>query len=204
MESYSDHVVLDLNWTEQDINVDVRESDPASSCQRINPTINLSGAAFASPAKYFLHFLPCEHIKRVVIPAINQHAGANKQSWLALDWSQYLAWIKLYIKRTVITCRDRRVYWQTWNCPYFLNVDFGDYMDMHRLNDITNWHIFSIQMINYLMKIRCIKTAPSLLDLTMIYQDNMASQKATRIELLTLAEEASNTESNVILSIEAL
>ncbi|ORZ18434.1 hypothetical protein BCR42DRAFT_390558 [Absidia repens] len=124
-----DEVVLDLNWVEQDINVDVRESDPMNSFRLINPVIKLSGAAFASPATYFLHFLPCEHIKRV-------------QSWISLDWPEYLTWIMLYIKMTIITCRDRKVYWQKGNCPYYLNFSFGEYMDMHRFDEITNWHVF--------------------------------------------------------------
>lgn len=96
----------------------------------------MNDAAFSSPARYFLHFLPCDHLKNIVIPAINNYAATHVSSWITLHWTEYLTWIMLWINMTVIACRDMSIYWEKSSCPYSLNVDFGDYMEMNRFKAI--------------------------------------------------------------------
>lgn len=141
-DEVNEELIVDLNWREGGVFVDERAANPLSAYRNINPIINMNGAAFASPARYFLHFLPCNHLKSVVIPAINGYASSQLSSWIALDWPEYLTWVMLWIKMTVIACRDMSIYWKKSSCPYSLNVDFGDYMAMSRFKAILKWHIF--------------------------------------------------------------
>lgn len=86
----SEEVVLDENWEEGDATIDERAANPRTAFRGVNLQINLNGFTCASPAKYFLHFLPCDHIQQVVLPALNYHASNNESNWIALDWAKYL------------------------------------------------------------------------------------------------------------------
>lgn len=143
LDETSTPTVVDEYWTLGDISVDERAANPLSAFRNVNPTLNMRDAAFATPAKYFLHFLPVDHLRDVVIPAINREAFLQEPSWTPLDWSEYLNWVMLWIKMTIImACRDKSIYWRKSSCPYYLNVDFGQYMPITRFNLILKWHIF--------------------------------------------------------------
>ncbi|SAL99585.1 hypothetical protein [Absidia glauca] len=51
--------------------IDHRLAHPDTSYQFVNPSLLGLSGAYATPAQFFLHSLPCAHIQRVVIPAIN-------------------------------------------------------------------------------------------------------------------------------------
>ncbi|KAG2194116.1 hypothetical protein INT47_003059 [Mucor saturninus] len=143
-DNESNDETVDLNWEESSISIDQRLARPDPSNQYINPSLlGLSGAG-ATPAQFFLHFLPCDHIQSVVIPAINYHARQLYASWIGLDWLEYLTWIMLLVIMTVVNCHDKRMYWGKSNSPFHLNVDFTEFMEMSRFNDISKLHVFVV------------------------------------------------------------
>lgn len=141
-EEPEEEVILDENWEEGDVTVDERIANPRSAFRAVNPILSMNGYAFATPAKYFLHFLPCDHLKLVVLPALNHHASDNVSNWVAVDWPEYLTWLMLWIMMTVISCRDMDIYWRSGDCPYYLSEDFNDYMEKRRFKAILKWHVF--------------------------------------------------------------
>ncbi|CAO3645524.1 unnamed protein product [Mucor hiemalis] len=84
-EDKEEEVVVDENWEEGDITIDERIANPFSAFRMVDPILDMDGYAYASPAKYFLHFLPCDHLRHVVIPALNYHASDNVAGWVAVD-----------------------------------------------------------------------------------------------------------------------
>lgn len=136
--------ILDLNWVDTTITVDSRLADSSTSFRRINPVLHMDGADNASPARYFLHFLPCEHIQNVVIPAINEHASKHISTWINLTWIEYLTWIMMMVYMTFIDCMDKRTYWHMGIAPNLLTLNFNDFMPMKRFEDIATWHVFVV------------------------------------------------------------
>ncbi|KAG0177799.1 hypothetical protein DFQ28_004134, partial [Apophysomyces sp. BC1034] len=142
-EEQEEEEVVDATWVESAINVDVRLSNPASSYGRSDPyLLNFPGFATASPAAYFLHFLPVDHIQNVVIPAINEHARKQLLSWVDVNYVEYLTWIMLCLIMTVCKFTDRKAYWRKSACPYVLNIDFTEFMEMDRFDSIGQMHVF--------------------------------------------------------------
>ncbi|OAD07539.1 hypothetical protein MUCCIDRAFT_104474 [Mucor lusitanicus CBS 277.49] len=122
LDETSSPTIVDEYRTLGDISVDERAANPRSAFRNVNPTLNMKDAAFATPAKYFLHFLPVDHLRDVVIPAINREAISQEPSWTPLDWNEYLTWVMLWIKMTIIACRDKSICWRKSSCPYYLNM----------------------------------------------------------------------------------
>ncbi|GAA5806093.1 hypothetical protein HPULCUR_011621 [Helicostylum pulchrum] len=109
VENDNEEGIVDENWQQGDALIFERASNPFSSYRLVNPIIDMEGAAFSS-AKYFIHFLPCNHLKSVVIPVISNYATTHVPSWIDLYWPEYLTWVILWITMTVINCRDINVY----------------------------------------------------------------------------------------------
>jgi hypothetical protein len=117
---------------------------PDTSYQFVNPSLLGLSGEYATPAQFFLHFLPCAHIQSVVIPAINLYAHQLDSAWIDLDWAEYLTWIMLLIIMTIVNCQDKKMYWRKSNSPYHINVDFTKFMTMERFNDISQLHVFVV------------------------------------------------------------
>lgn len=68
-------------------------------------SFKLRNKSTATPADYFLYFLPTEFIKDVIIPNINTHASNISVNWVGLTYLEYLTWIALFMNMTVFfTC----------------------------------------------------------------------------------------------------
>ncbi|KAG2190743.1 hypothetical protein INT47_012160 [Mucor saturninus] len=149
-DNESNDETVDFNWAQSqhweqcNISIDQRLARPDTSYQYINPSLLALSGAGETPAQFFLHFLPCDQIQSVVIPAINYHARQLNASWIDLDWPEYLTWIMLLVIMTVVNCHDKRMYWRKSNSPFHINVDFTDFMEMSRFNDISKIHMFVV------------------------------------------------------------
>ena len=91
---------IDLLWREGRVEVDTRMSRPHEAFQD-STSLHLPSKEYASPAKYFLRFLPETHIREVVIPTINEHALTVIPTFNRVTYDEYLVWIALFVMMTI-------------------------------------------------------------------------------------------------------
>ena len=133
---------INLLWREGRVDVDTRVSRPAESFHG-RTIFHLPLKEYASPAQYFIRFLPERHIKEVVIPAINEHALTTMPSFKRVSFEEYIIWIALFVVMTTARMEDRAAYWHRGDFPYKLSINFSDYMDMSRFELLTKMHVFA-------------------------------------------------------------
>ncbi|KAG0193752.1 hypothetical protein DFQ28_003423 [Apophysomyces sp. BC1034] len=144
-EKQEEEEIVDAAWVESAITVDVRLSNPTSSYGRSDPhLLNFPGSATESPTAYFLHFLLVDCIQNVVIPAINEHPRKELLSWVNVDYVEYLTWIMIWLIMMICKFTDRKAYWRKSGCPYVLNIDFTEFMEMDCFDSIGQMHVFVI------------------------------------------------------------
>ncbi|KAG1462937.1 hypothetical protein G6F56_005406 [Rhizopus delemar] len=105
---------------------------------------NMDNKSKASSAEYFLHFLPIEFIKNVIIPNTNEHARIVMNNWVDITFLEYLTWITLLMVMTVCHRVNKKAYWRMGRSHFFLSVDFTEYMSYDRFNFIIQFHMFEI------------------------------------------------------------
>ena len=132
---------IDASWEQLNVEVDARMSRPHEAFQG-RKTLHLPAKENASPAQYFLRFLPETHIQDVVLPAINQHAATVLINFEPITYEEYLVWIALFVIMTTVRMEDRAAYWHQGNCPFTLSMNFSTYMSMKRFNLISEMHVF--------------------------------------------------------------
>lgn len=132
---------LDLCWQEGEFTVDRRVASPSEAFSG-RVALHLPAKKYASPAMYFLRFLPEVHIQQVVLPAINEHASTVIPNFLAITYADYLLWIALLVIMTVVRVDDHRAYWNRSDLPNLMTINFTEYMSMERFDLITKMHIF--------------------------------------------------------------
>ncbi|GAA5797444.1 hypothetical protein HPULCUR_002828 [Helicostylum pulchrum] len=76
------------DWRMDHVTIDARNI--SQSYKSLTSKFNLSNKSTASPADYFLFFLPMDHICDVVIPNINTHASTVIHNWINITFTEYL------------------------------------------------------------------------------------------------------------------
>ncbi|KAL0143145.1 hypothetical protein V8B55DRAFT_1560543 [Mucor lusitanicus] len=82
----------------------------------------------SSLARYFLAFLPIQHLDSVVIPAINMHAVTLITNWCPVTLPEYLIWVALFVIMSTMIIPDKKAYWRKSDFAFDPNVDFSMYM----------------------------------------------------------------------------
>lgn len=132
---------IDATWIQSNIDVDTRQSRPLEAFHG-HTMFHLHSKEHASPAQYFLRFLPEDHIQEVVLPSINHHAASCMDNFERITYDEYLVWIALFVIMTTANLQDRASYWHEGDSPFVLSVNFSSYMSMKRFNLITEMHVF--------------------------------------------------------------
>lgn len=132
---------IDATWIQSNVDVDARQSRPLEAFHG-HTLFHLPSKEHASPAQYFLRFLPEDHIQDVVLPAINHHAASCMNNFEEITYDEYLIWIALFVIMTTANLQDRSSYWHEGDSPFVLNINFSSYMSMKRFNFITEMHVY--------------------------------------------------------------
>jgi hypothetical protein len=119
---------MEDDWNMGTINMDTHLTS-GSDYHSVKAKFTLSIKLSASPADYFLHFLPMEYINEVVIRNINTHALSVIDSWVSVTFLEYLTWMALLMNMTVMHHVDKRAYWHMGSSHLFPNIDFTEYME---------------------------------------------------------------------------
>ncbi|KAG2192936.1 hypothetical protein INT47_001300 [Mucor saturninus] len=93
--------VCDEVWDTREVYVDARLVS-GNDYRSMKSKFNLQNKATASPAEYFLYFLPMDHIREVVVPNINTHAHSVNNRWIILTFLEYLTWVAILMNMTVV------------------------------------------------------------------------------------------------------
>lgn len=133
----------DDDWKEGPIEVDARLT-AANSSYSGKAKFNLPHYETASPADYFLFFLPIEFIQRVVLTNINTHGMSVVDDWVNITYLEYLTWITLFMNMTIMLHVDKRAYWHKGSSHILPTINFNKYMDIKRFKLITKYHIFEL------------------------------------------------------------
>lgn len=141
MEEEVEEGTIDRTWREGRVEVDCRAAQP-SAAFRGSTVLHLSAKEYASPAQYFLRFLPETHIQDVVLNAINEHAASVISNFVPVTYAEYLVWIALFVIMTTVRIDDHAAYWHRGNYPFYMSINFSDYMTMESFNIRTKMHVF--------------------------------------------------------------
>ncbi|KAG2211228.1 hypothetical protein INT47_006348 [Mucor saturninus] len=146
------------DWIMGDVTMDSRLTS-GKDYHSNKATFNLSNKLTASPADYFLYFLPVEFISDVVIHNINQHALSIMNTWISVTFVEYLTWIALLMNMTVMHHVDKRAYWHMGSSHLMPNINFTEYMEYDRFFAILRVHVFEVpsgaqQLLDPLYQIR--------------------------------------------------
>ncbi|KAL1934603.1 hypothetical protein VTP01DRAFT_6785 [Rhizomucor pusillus] len=114
---------MDLCWQEGEITIDVRIVKPNEAFQG-RAQLHISAKEYASPAMYFLRFIPEIHIQEVVIPAFNEHAVSVMANFEPVTYSEYLVWISLFILMMTVRVDNYKTYWHEGPLASLLRIDF--------------------------------------------------------------------------------
>ncbi|GAA5801961.1 hypothetical protein HPULCUR_007420 [Helicostylum pulchrum] len=87
------------DWRMDHVTIDARNI--SQTYKSFTSKINLSNKSTASPADYFLSFMPMDHIRDVVIPNLNIHASTVIHNWINITFTEYLAWMTLLMTMTI-------------------------------------------------------------------------------------------------------
>lgn len=132
---------IDLAWEAGEVLVDARLSRPEEAF-RGHTQLHLANKENMSPTRCFLHFLPMNDIRQVVIPAINAHALMVVSRWQELTYEEYFIWIALFTIMTAVNVQDRAAYWHRSPFLFSLALDFGQYMTYERFEQLLQMHVF--------------------------------------------------------------
>lgn len=129
-------------WTMGPVGMDTRLT--SANGYKHRSKFLLPNCRTASPADYFLFFLPMDFINNVVIPNINAYAMTIVDNWVEITFLEYITWMALLTNMTVLNHIDKRAYWHMGSSHLFPIVNFSEYMSFDRFNLINQWHIFEI------------------------------------------------------------
>ncbi|KAL1935212.1 hypothetical protein VTP01DRAFT_4352 [Rhizomucor pusillus] len=132
---------IDLAWDDVDVTVDICRSRPEQAF-RGRACINLR--CDATPAEYFLRFLPVHYIQTVVIPAITEHVTTVLPRWKSVTFPEYLTWIALFVVMTTNVIMEKTAYWHKSAFPFGPSFDFSVWMKMERFEQLTRFHVFEV------------------------------------------------------------
>ncbi|CEP19776.1 hypothetical protein [Parasitella parasitica] len=142
-EAEAEMIYMTITWIRSQVMVDTRNVNPSYPSEKAE--FKLPNYLSASPAEYFLFFLPMDYIRDVVVPNINTHATSVSELWINVTFLEYMTWMALLMTMTAMVHIDKRDYWHKGSNPLFYpNINFSDYMDMDRFFKILKYHVFEL------------------------------------------------------------